>query len=89
MTEPNRSTTGRGFTVYDEFTDTYGSTVIVQESSSAEGARIWIFCRHGGFPQKANEPHLDVEQARRVRDALDTFIGEHGTGRETKEGDDG
>ena len=79
MTE--HSTTGRGFAVYDEFTDTYGSTVIVQESSSPEGARVWIFCRHGGFPQKASEPHLNVEQARRVRDALDAFISEHGDDR--------
>ena len=81
MAEPNRSTTERGFTVYDQFTDMYGHDVRVQESSSAEGARAWIFCSKGGSPQEKASPHLDVEQAKRVRDALDAFIGEHGDDR--------
>lgn len=43
---PERTTTSRGFAVYGEFTDTYGSRVKVQESSSAEGPRVWIFASH-------------------------------------------
>jgi hypothetical protein len=39
----NRNTTERGFAIYDEFTDTYGSRIRVQESSSAEESRCWIF----------------------------------------------
>ncbi len=80
MAEPNRSTTERGFTVYDEFTDTYRDDVRIQESSAATGARVWIFCNKHGFPQESASPHLDVEQAKRVRDALDAFIREHGGG---------
>ncbi len=72
----NRSATERGFVIYDEFTDTYGREVRIQESSHADGDRCWIFT--DGSPGAA--PHLDVEQARRVRDALDVFIGEHEDG---------
>lgn len=79
MAEPDRSTTERGFAVYDQFTDAYGSQVRVQESSSATEPRCWIFAaqRDDG---ESSSPHLDVEQARRVRDALDAFIREHGGG---------
>ena len=77
MSETARRTTPRGFVIYDEFTDTYGNSVHVQESSSAEGARVWIFCNDGGFPDEAVPAHLDVAQAKRVRDALDAFISEH------------
>lgn len=77
MAEPDRSTTERGFIIYDEFTDTYGNQVRVQESSAATCAKVWIFCNDGCFPAKKEMPHLNVEQARRVRDALDAFISEH------------
>lgn len=43
-----RSATPRGFTVYDEFTDSYGSKVRVQQSSSATERRVWIFAEHAG-----------------------------------------
>jgi hypothetical protein len=96
MTELNHSTTERGFAVYDEFTDTYGSKVRVQESSSAEGPRVWIFARHEKPDPTLNDvirqqlgrdpadlavmltpsPHLDLEQAKRLRNALDAFIAE-------------
>ena len=72
----NRTATVRGFIVYDKFIDTYGNEVRVQESSSAEGARIWIICHDVGSPAKDEAPHLNVEQAKRVRDALDAFIRE-------------
>ena len=66
----NRSTTERGFTIYDQFTDRYGNEVSVVESSLATEACCWIFA--------GKAPHLNVEQAKRVRDALDAFIAEHG-----------
>ena len=100
-TPPNRSVTPRGFTTYDEFTDTYGSKVVVRESSGAAGPRVWIFADYPDGPEQhltpgdrqrlarfdigelaarlTPSPHLDVEQARRVRDALDAFIKERGT----------
>lgn len=43
---PERSTTPRGFAVYDEFTDSYGARICVQQSSSAEEPRVWIFTEH-------------------------------------------
>lgn len=78
MTEiiPARTVTERGFTIYDQFTDTYGSDVRVQESSAATAAKVWIFCNKHGFPQEGASPHLDVTQAVRLRDALDAFITE-------------
>ena len=66
---PARSTTDRGFVIYDEFTDTYGHEVRVQESSLATDTRVWVFASDGSA-------HLDIAQASRVRDALDTFIRE-------------
>lgn len=70
-----RSTTQRGFIIYDKFTDTYGNDVRVQESSSATRDAVWIFCNEA--PGRAGSAHLNVEQAKRVRDALDAFISEH------------
>jgi hypothetical protein len=71
MTEVNRGTTERGFTIYDQFTDTYGKRVCVQESSLATEFRCWIFV--DGSRAGA---HLNVSQAIRVRDALDAYITE-------------
>jgi hypothetical protein len=99
MGTPNRSVTQRGFTTYDQFTDTYGNEVTIRQSSSAEGPRVWLLARHladRALPDKFRmwlkgltdaeveelaafltpSPHLDVEQARRARDALDAFIAE-------------
>jgi hypothetical protein len=104
MTE--RSTTSRGFSIYGEFTDTYGSDVKVQQSSTATQDAVWIFANHpdgyeipprlkerlsaAGFTRPVDlaelgailepSPHLNVEQAKRVRAALDAFIREHETG---------
>ena len=71
---PARSVTGRGFTIYDEFTDTYGNRVRVQQSSSAMSPRVWIFTEDDS--DATTSPHLDITQAERVRDALDAFITE-------------
>ena len=75
-TIPARGMTERGFTIYDQFTDTYGSDVRVQESSAATAAKVWIFCNKHGFPDQGTSPHLNVPQAVRLRDALDAFIAE-------------
>ena len=79
MTEPNRSTTERGFTTYDDFTDTHGNRVWLQTSSSAKGPCVWIFAT-GQPASGSTSPHLDVEQAKRLRDALGAFITEEGNG---------
>jgi hypothetical protein len=75
----NRSVTQRGFVIFDEITDLAGAKVRVQESSRAETHAVWIFCQGGSYtgPDTKPEPHLDVEMAKRVRDALDAFIREY------------
>jgi hypothetical protein len=74
----NRSGNVRGFTTYDQFTDTYGARVSVHESSAAVAPRCWIFCKAAHPADQDTSPHLDVPQARRVRHALGAFITEHG-----------
>ena len=82
-TGPNRSVTERGFTNYDEFTDTYRATITVRQSSAATQDCVWVFTDGGDVePQDGSRlnrgsAHLDVEGARRLRDALDAFIAEH------------
>lgn len=55
--------TPRGFAIYDEFVDLYGSTVRVQESSLATERAVWVFCSH-------DAPHLDKKMIKRLRRAL-------------------
>lgn len=74
---PNRYLTPRGFAVYDELPTTYGHTVRVQLSSAAEAAHVWLFVDDSPVAEGHN-PHLSVEQAIRVRDALTAFIDEEG-----------
>jgi len=62
--------TDRGFTIYDQFDDRYGHSVRIQESSLATEPCVWIFPLGGAA-------HLTLDQAKRVRDALDTFIKEN------------
>lgn len=78
--------TNRGFRVFSEFRDSYGSTIRVQESSSAEEVAVWIFCKNAqcgradplgavlGGAEPDFTPHLNVAQAKRLRSALDRFI---------------
>jgi hypothetical protein len=81
---PQRSTTAHGFTIYDEFHDTYGASVRIQQSSAASEQCVWIFARGGqtllnkGLDPNEwpSDPHLDVAMAQRIRDALDAFIQE-------------
>ena len=72
--------TSRGFAIYTEFKDTYDQDVRVQESSSAEGRRCWIFCQKDGRDGlihlgewQAYSPHLSPKQALRVARALTRF----------------
>jgi len=71
-----REYTNRGFDIFCKFEDSNGSTVRVQLSSAGDAAYVWLFCVNPSLDDPA--PHLDVEQAKIVRDALDTFIAEHG-----------
>jgi hypothetical protein len=71
MTSDNRPRTARGFLIFDEFLDLYGSTVRVQESSLATDVACWIFCERDGI---AKTPHLDADMALRLRNALGEFI---------------
>jgi hypothetical protein len=73
--------TNRGFLIYGKLVDIYDQTVSVVESSSAEGPRVWVFCKdkdgreaieHLGQLQ-ARSPHLTPAQARRVAKALLRF----------------
>lgn len=74
---PNRHATARGFAIYDEFLDDHGCVVRVQKSSAATASLVWIFCANRDDPEKDCSPHLDVAGARRLRDALNTFIREN------------
>lgn len=79
-----RSKTGRGFVIYDEFTDTYGNDVRVQESSLAEDARLWIFAdetvspyfnpEHPAFTAGKVGIHLNVDQAIRIHTAIHEWL---------------
>lgn len=60
--------TQRGFRIYTHFRDRYGNEVRVQQSSLATESCVWIF--------SDEDPHLTVEQAQVVRDALDEFIAD-------------
>ena len=65
--------TSRGFAIYDEFVDSYNNVVRIQESSSAEGSYCWIFVDD----HKSDNPpgaHLSIEQAKKLVEALQSFI---------------
>ena len=70
-----RQYTQRGFGIYGELTDLYGSTIRIQESSLATDNAVWIFATN---PDNADpSPHLSVEQAREVVKALEEFINDY------------
>lgn len=79
--------TQRGFQDYCELVDRYGSTVTVRQSSLASEPCVWIFSKKDGQDGvfhlgkwQAYSPHLTVEQAKRVRDALQRFIDDNTKG---------
>lgn len=67
------SYTPRGFAVWAQVTDLYGSTVRVQSSSLATEPAVWIFAEQEGDP---HPPHLSVGDATVVRDALTAWLAE-------------
>jgi hypothetical protein len=75
--EPEEGVVGysnRGFAIYGEVPTTYGDTVRIYESSSAEGPFIWLSIDK---PEKGIEhaaAHLSLEQALEIRDALKAAI---------------
>lgn len=71
----NGQYTNRGFRIYAELTDKYGSKIRVQESSLATDTCVWIFANNDKLDEPA--PHLTVEQARQIADALYLFVAEN------------
>lgn len=72
-----RAFTERGFEVFAVFNDRYNNGVRIQESSLAEEPCVWIFCDAGPTHDAKivpPSPHLTLDQARIVRDALDAFL---------------
>lgn len=81
--------TERGFYDFAKFTDTYGNEVTVRESSSAEGAHLWIFVDgevhlqekphpHPGIPfgvaKASASTHMNLEQVEVMRDAFTEYL---------------
>jgi len=68
--------TERGFSIYGKVIDSRGCEVSVQESSAAGGPYIYLFTKDlkGVYRGQEPSPHLSVEQATVLRDALDLFI---------------
>lgn len=77
----DRTRTERGFVIYDEIDTSYGHTVRVQESSAAMAPHCWLFVDDSPRSPGTYSPHLTVEQAVRVRDALTAFIDDVREGR--------
>lgn len=75
MSDTTERYTERGFRIYAEIADRYGSSVTVQKSSLASEDCVWLFATNRAIRDAA--PHLNVMQARVIRDALDEFINEH------------
>jgi len=68
------SFTERGFANYADFEDSYGAKVIVRESSADPLDKVWIFVNDGAITNNKGSAHLNVEQAKTLRDALDEWI---------------
>lgn len=71
-------TTNRGFSIYGEFADTYGSKVKIQQSSSVS-KRCWIFVNNDGKTQGSNLKtdgaiHINAAQAKKIIKSLEKFI---------------
>jgi len=75
--------TPRGFRVYARVTDSHGQQVQVQESSAADTHCVWVFCNDRDGTAGTLAPHLDLGQARAVRDALDAFVTDAEARKET------
>ncbi|MET9517435.1 hypothetical protein [Streptomyces sp. NPDC002994] len=69
-------TNDRGFLLYggEPIQTDYGHTIRVTESSSADGPHVWLFVDESEVVPGPPNPHLNLEQAIRLREALDQFI---------------
>lgn len=89
-----RNKTDRGFVIYDEFKDRYGSEITVQESSIAFEACVWIFCKNPRYKDNEGQgsPHLSPTDAKRLIVALQKFVDdaalEENGGEEQEDEDD-
>jgi hypothetical protein len=73
---------GRGLYDFARIVDTYGSEITVRSSSSP--GHVWIFTKRDGKeyadhpPSQGGisviSPHLNLKQAKLLRDALDRFL---------------
>ena len=71
--------TERGFSVYGELEDTYGSSIKVVESSVAGDPCCWVFCDafdHKSPGRKPSTPHLSVPEAKKLVQCLQNFIND-------------
>lgn len=64
----------RGFTIYSKFKDTYDADVMVKHSSNVMDSRVWVYINGGQVSSNDGAALLDVEQAKRLREALNIFI---------------
>lgn len=80
----------RGFVATDPIASSYGGTIRVQESSSAEHARVWIFCKSptdlNQWAQYGDEgvadwqdacAHLSLEDAERFANNILEVVRNH------------
>jgi hypothetical protein len=73
MNESTRRFTERGFEDFCSFRDVYGSRIVVRQSSLATEDCVWIFAQDNPH-QEYPAPHLNVEQAKIVAEALLAFV---------------
>lgn len=66
--------TDRGWVIFGEITDRYGSTIRVQESSIAFEPAVWIFAENPTFKDSEPHPHLTPDNAKELIAILQKFI---------------
>lgn len=75
----NMKKTHRGFLIFGEVeSDRYGAKIAVQESSIVGEGCCWVFTYDTEETKRRGikdlQPHLTMEQAKIIRDALSDFI---------------
>lgn len=68
----DRETTERGFINYNNFKDTYGSEIVLRESSAVGEQKLWIFCKNESWDNPS--PHINAEQAKLLIKGLERFV---------------
>jgi hypothetical protein len=66
--------TERGWKLYAKFVDKYGSEIRVQESSIVGRPCVWIFADNDPKVFEKPKPHLTVENAKQLIEALQSFV---------------